>query len=452
MSECCTTIGSLQNQIIKLQEITQNLWDIYIVSIVKNWVTDDGIYTVTMSDNTTFNIDLSMLNEANVSYNNSNGELTVNWWVYQLVFSANNGLDIDGGNVVFGQEVGEAGDPAKLLSNRELPLNNNHIKFRTGWVAKWDTTIQSDWTVVVWQNLVISSDQLIQNTWWNYNWNKPALWSQHTMNAEIVANKQWIRCIKNVIADSSYNWIPADSIYEFAYPLDTTGAIQRYEAVRWFEYTRDWSWNILQSINILWNSENWIYRLWGFAWPYISSWNSLPPVLSTATTETMAIDTATGQIGRIYSTRIEWSLSWQPDVFFTNTSSLVWWEDRYWVSGTFLNYTLAIAPFAAPAWYQWRWEWFGRVWVNCDNVASDGKVRIWVLSQWQSLSSNTIVWLKTINNSDLNFDFTLNSNSFSIRPIVSFDAWSTPCTSWTPSTNFRMFDINIFYSLTLYKI
>jgi len=39
------------------------------------------------------------------------------------VTGANNGLDLDGANAVLGQSLGEAGNPAALLSTREIPLN-----------------------------------------------------------------------------------------------------------------------------------------------------------------------------------------------------------------------------------------------------------------------------------------------------------------------------------------
>ena len=46
------------------------------------------------------------------------------------VTSANNGLDADSSVAVLGQDVGEAGNPAVLLSIREIPLAGFHIRLK----------------------------------------------------------------------------------------------------------------------------------------------------------------------------------------------------------------------------------------------------------------------------------------------------------------------------------
>lgn len=43
--------------------------------------------------------------------------------------SANNGLSSSNGNVVLGQNIGQQGNPAALLSNRQIPLNNYNLVF-----------------------------------------------------------------------------------------------------------------------------------------------------------------------------------------------------------------------------------------------------------------------------------------------------------------------------------
>lgn len=44
--------------------------------------------------------------------------------------TARNGLTIDSGYVELGQDIGAAGDPGKLLNNREIPMNNFNILFK----------------------------------------------------------------------------------------------------------------------------------------------------------------------------------------------------------------------------------------------------------------------------------------------------------------------------------
>lgn len=46
------------------------------------------------------------------------------------VTGANNGVSLDGANVQLGQDVGEAGNPAALLDNREIPLSNFSFHFK----------------------------------------------------------------------------------------------------------------------------------------------------------------------------------------------------------------------------------------------------------------------------------------------------------------------------------
>lgn len=49
-----------------------------------------------------------------------------------VTMSANNGLTVNAGNVVFGQDPEQAGDPGALLSSREVPMGNNNIYWTTG--------------------------------------------------------------------------------------------------------------------------------------------------------------------------------------------------------------------------------------------------------------------------------------------------------------------------------
>lgn len=48
------------------------------------------------------------------------------------VQNALNGLSLTTGNAVLGQDVGAAGNPATLISNREVPMNNFSVKFSNG--------------------------------------------------------------------------------------------------------------------------------------------------------------------------------------------------------------------------------------------------------------------------------------------------------------------------------
>jgi len=48
------------------------------------------------------------------------------------VTGANNGLDLDGANVVLGQDLGEAGDPAALLSDRQIPMAGFRLLINDG--------------------------------------------------------------------------------------------------------------------------------------------------------------------------------------------------------------------------------------------------------------------------------------------------------------------------------
>jgi len=63
----------------------------------------------------------------NVQFNGINGSSPA------AVLGANNGLSVNGLSsfVVLGQDVGEAGDPAVLLSAREIPINAFAVRFRT---------------------------------------------------------------------------------------------------------------------------------------------------------------------------------------------------------------------------------------------------------------------------------------------------------------------------------
>ena len=49
-----------------------------------------------------------------------------------VTMSANNGLTVSAGNVVFGQDPEQSGDPGALLSSREVPMGNNNIYWTTG--------------------------------------------------------------------------------------------------------------------------------------------------------------------------------------------------------------------------------------------------------------------------------------------------------------------------------
>lgn len=48
------------------------------------------------------------------------------------IIKANNGVSVKNFITVFGQAIGEAGDPAALLSNREIPMGGFNVKLKTG--------------------------------------------------------------------------------------------------------------------------------------------------------------------------------------------------------------------------------------------------------------------------------------------------------------------------------
>jgi hypothetical protein len=65
--------------------------------------------------------------QGNISYNNQGGGAVP---PFVNVEGARNGLSLDTDDfVVLGQDVGEAGDPAALISNREIPLVGSFISF-----------------------------------------------------------------------------------------------------------------------------------------------------------------------------------------------------------------------------------------------------------------------------------------------------------------------------------
>lgn len=66
------------------------------------------------------------------------------------VTSANNGLSSTGTNAVLGQDIGQAGNPAALLSNREIPLSGKAINLlgNTGGLTAGYTTSTTPFTTI----------------------------------------------------------------------------------------------------------------------------------------------------------------------------------------------------------------------------------------------------------------------------------------------------------------
>jgi len=67
------------------------------------------------------------MNQGNITFTGVQGNTA------PAVLGANNGVSVDSGTsfVVLGQNVGAVGDPAALLSAREIPINAFAIRFRT---------------------------------------------------------------------------------------------------------------------------------------------------------------------------------------------------------------------------------------------------------------------------------------------------------------------------------
>jgi len=176
--------------------------------------------------------------------------------------TANNWLDVDAGKVVLGQDVGEAGDPAKLLSNREIPMDGKKLFFK-----------RTDWSYVE----IRDTQALLELSstwfgWWIFQKNPTTwafyatyisdswewiLWDEATGNVRIKSNSTGTKIVNNDTTQFQFNndgtvffqkvvWIPisTDPTAETMAILPATGKLVRQWAKSWV------SWFFVNSIAV----------------------------------------------------------------------------------------------------------------------------------------------------------------------------------------------------------
>lgn len=233
-------------------------------------------------------------------------------------WDANNGLSIKNWTTVLGQDIGEAGDPAKLLSDREIPMDGKSLTFReaddkfTKFLPDWDiymgwaaiqmgyTQTTQTWYKVVqkqakWANSQLESLYLTSadNVW--YGQNRDGIWTQVK-----TAAWAWVTSV-----DWETMWI-VPYVYTDYQNVWTGTTIQK----TWlYSQTGDY---------YLWSDD--ITGLW-------QNINHLPPVLSTAVP--LGIVESTGQIGRMakdlyFSFQQDWNLDSFDNTTMWYRYSLFW--------------------------------------------------------------------------------------------------------------------------------
>lgn len=303
-----------------------------------------------------------------------------NWDTKKLDWAilANNWLNKDWNTIVLGQDVWEAGDPAKLLSNREIPMDwkNLELEASNGDRTKFDW---SNWNQSIWWNNVS------YNTWdWtktNERYNTADNIYYEIMNAKS-ADNYWVRYVKFVQSKNGVINTWDDAVVEYLYPQDSSWNNAVIHVSRWDWYVRNLDWTINRNVNLIWHSDNWIYVLWD-SWGWLSrtdyiNWSgNIPPILSTATTEPMAIDIATGQL---------WLL---PDISGTVQTLVSWGTSTPWVDFQVSNFIL---NFTRPASIQLNYRQNMQAFV-------DGFYEVKLLDNWSNIAptftEQTAYWIQT---------------------------------------------------------
>ena len=225
------------------------------------------------------------------------------------ILLANNGLDLDGANVVLWQDVWEAWDPAKLLNDREIPMDGKHItlKASNGDITKFNWI---DWEVNVWWRRIGINENWTDDIWTVYS--RWVIWLKgNQVNRNVWREPNWVNLWERFVSQ----W--------YEYPTNSAWTIVAYQPT--FQSVWEWLDTTPTQIVAL-DSISSDYRLW-----YNSAWFSwhLPPISSSATVESLAIDTANGQILRTVNSWVSW--------FFVTWGTALWW-----VSTTMSTFSLTL--------------------------------------------------------------------------------------------------------------
>jgi len=232
-------------------------------------------------------------------------------------WDANNGLSVSNWTTVFGQDLNEAWDPAKLLSTREVPMDWHNIELEAS--NGWRTISNgANGDFQVWWRAITATDGYgrVNNVHINlalWGW---ALYLHH--NNDVYKNP-W---------DGEYAQI-------FGYNSDLDW-LWTYSKISWVNrsyFSQDYK-----------NNKTFLAQV-TFGWiPVVNTWDI--DTLWINKTSGEIVRTAINTSYRIQSVPVSSFINLTRDV----AADVGWYS--YWSATS--NGTIVNPPFAAPAWYEWR--------------------------------------------------------------------------------------------------
>ena len=208
--------------------------------------------------------------------------------------TAVNGASINAGNVVLGQDVGQAGNPAQFTSNREIPTNGFNLNFNTA--SATDTQIKDNGDVIVGgESLQVVGNHTGEVVQLQVGVNNSEVNNTSVIQQATRGTSGTDGVVRNEILVSSGNPL-GSSVSEF----NEVGYLKSAGTNVGSGTVRGWKFNLTNSIkNLIAASATGEFFLSESGWRNGTALPAELPVTSTSSTlENLAIDTSNGQVVR----------------------------------------------------------------------------------------------------------------------------------------------------------
>lgn len=348
--------------------------------------------------------------------------------------AANNGLNVDADVVVLWQDVWEAGDPAKLLSDREIPTNGFNLSFNTS--SSTDTQIKDNGDVIAGGARVVAVGDSgdinnVTGVYAGVDWQAE---TNLSLVQQAAIDTSWAWVVLNSIAAASGNvlWSLVDAVFDIFYKKNAWWSSGPSHTIRWARYDGEIK-------NLIGSSPDGKYFLSETGWrTWTALVSELPQVSNASTDELLTVDTATGQLKRLPNTFIEVGAG-----VFNSTAIPLSYSTGHFDYHEILVNLITVAWLPVIAWRKWifighlettitAWGWlFSKPvhsYVFATKNGSIGNNWLWILGRSSSTSftvswSVWTEWMST--NSHIYIDNVVNGDNLWVRIDMCAEIWGT---------------------------